>query len=212
MSTMGQGGRGHTQVRGEERTGRRRKWRAERDVRCEVWGLLSFCQVSLPPPDGVSRCETHRPSLAHGDQEMSGEIIDFVCELSSVSAQLGVYHILMITGIGLWLVSSTLPLTDYWMRTCYCLLVAGGHRVISLSPVCKIETFLTLIVLQIVQLTSVTPGGRKQPESEGVRWGLQVDHGLSWFTGWRGHLPDWSLSTSPLPDFFFFLWSHKTYI
>ena len=133
MSTMGQGGRGHSQVRGEERTGRRRKWRAERDVRCEVWGLLSFCQVSLPPPDGVSRCETHRPSLASGDQEMSGEIIDFVCELSSVSAQLGVYHILMITGIGLWLVSSTLPLTDYWMRTCYCLLVAGGHRVISLS-------------------------------------------------------------------------------
>ena len=79
---------------------------------------------------------------------------------------------------------------------------SSGH--LSLSPVCKIETFLTLIVLQIVQLTSVTPGGRKQPESEGVRWGLQVDHGLSWFTGWRGHLPDWSLSTSPLPDFFFF--------
>ena len=53
-----------------------------------------------------------------------------------------------------WLLDENLLLfTSSWW--------SSGH--LSLSPVCKIETFLTLIVLQIVQLTSVTPGGRKQP-------------------------------------------------
>ena len=208
MSTIGEAGSPRVRVRSEVEREERGSWKPlSESGRWEwrVWSVsISALQVSLPAPDDNSRCQKYPAGIItvpgiHGMSPPAPSLV-FRRSISSrpcpwlvqcpgevernwfcLWAELSVYHLMLIISdkslIG--------QLSQAQLVIVYWLLVVIRSSSLQ-SPVCRIETFLTLIVMLIVQLASLSAGVVTRSVSRALVRG--------WFTVWRGLSDDYLTS------------------